>query len=514
VSDESDLVAEAIAMINPGDLLSARADSDAVAVHDLTGGRERDVSYRELAAGVDALARGLVAHGLAPGAKVALVSANRIEFLESFFGIMKAGCVPLPISIRLPAESLAALIEEARPDLVLCDGARAPALAGAIDFDDPGPRGYRAFVRPGSFIAVERPPQSLAMQPYSSGSTGLPKGIQLSQSAVRWALSKMRPPGRPDNAGLVVTVAHPLYHKNAMLGTKGAFLYGGRIVMMERFEPARFVEAIGRYGVTKIHTVPTMMARILADRELLARCRQDTVQEVHMGSAPVSRKLFDDVRAAFPQAYVRISYGVTEAGPMQFGEHPDGVPRPPLSIGYPLADVELRLVGGSSPDEGVLQVRNAGLMIGYDGRPEQTRERFTDDGWYVTGDVLRRDAQGFFYFVGRDDDMFTVGGHNLYPATVEATLLRHPDVHQAAVVAVEDEVRGHVPVAFVRARAGARIDEATLQQFAREHAPPHEYPRRVILIDELPVAGTGKIDYRGLREQARRLLGRGPRALT
>ncbi len=495
-------------MINPGDLLSPRAYSDAIAVHDLTGGRERDVTYRDLAAGVDAVAGGLVAHGLSPGARIALVSSNRIEFLESFFGIMKAGCVPLPISIRLPSDALSALIAEAQPDLVMCDGPRASALTGAVNFDDPGPSGYKSFVRPGPFQAVERPPQALAMQPYSSGSTGLPKGIQLSQSAVRWALSKMRPPGRPDNPALVVTVAHPLYHKNAMLGTKGAFLFGGRIVMMERFEPARFVEAIGRFGVTKVHTVPTMMARILADRDLLARCRQDTVQEVHMGSAPVSRKLFDEVCAAFPRAYVRVSYGVTEAGPMQFGEHPEGLARPPLSIGYPLPDVELRLVGGQSPDEGVLHVRNTGLMIGYDGRPEQTRERFSEDGWYITGDVLRRDAQGFYFFVGRDDDMFTVGGHNLYPATVEATLLRHPGVHQAAVVAVPDDVRGHVPVAFVRPRAGALLDEAGLQQFAREHAPAHEYPRRVLVVDELPLAGTGKIDYRGLRETARGLLGR------
>ena len=190
---------------------------------------------------------------------------------------------------------------------------------------------------------------------------------------------------------------------------------------------------------------------------------------------------------------------------MQFGEHPRGLPRPPLSIGYPLPDVQLRLSGGDTPDEGVLHIRSPGMMMGYDGRPEDTRARFSSDGWYVTGDVLRRDADGFYFFVGRDDDMFTVGGYNLYPATVEATLLRHPDVQQVAVVAVEDEVRGHVPIAFVRACAGAAPDEAQLQRFALDHAPAHEYPRRVVLVDELPLAGTGKIDYRSLRERARLL---------
>jgi len=496
----------AISMINPGDLLSARAQSDAIAVHDLTGGRESDVSYRALAAGVDAVARGLFERGLEPGARVALISANRIEFLESFFGVLKAGCVPLPISIRLPADSLSRLIVESQPDLVLCDAPRAASLSGAICFDDDGPNGYRRFVRSGPFTAVPRPPDALAMQPYSSGTTGLPKGIQLCQSAVAWAYSKMRPPGRPDHPDLVVTVAHPLYHKNAMLGTKGALLQGGRIVMMERFDPARFVAVIDRYRVTKVHTVPTMMARILADPALLGGCSQDSIQEVHMGSAPVSQRLFDEVRAAFPRAYVRVSYGVTEAGPMQFGEHPRGLARPPLSIGYPLPDVQLRLVGGETADQGVLHIRSPGMMMGYDGRPEETRARFSSDGWYITGDVLRRDADGFFHFVGRDDDMFTVGGYNLYPATVEATLLKHPDVQQVAVVALEDEVRGHVPIAFVRARAGTSPDERVLQRFALEHAPAHEYPRRVFLVDELPLAGTGKIDYRGLRERARLLV--------
>jgi acyl-CoA synthetase (AMP-forming)/AMP-acid ligase II len=492
-------------MINPGDLLSARAQSDAIAVHDLTAGRERDVTYRTLAAGVDALARGLVASGLSPGSRVALISANRIEFLESFFGILKAGCVPMPMSIRLPADSLAQLIREAAPDLILCDGARAAGLQDPVSFDDEGSRGYRNFIRPGPFDAVVRPPHALAMQPYSSGTTGLPKGIQLSQGAVAWAYGKMRPAGRPDNPHLVVTVAHPLYHKNAMLGTKGALLQGGRIVMMERFDPVRFISVIDRYRVTKVHTVPTMMARIIAEPGLAASCAQDSIQEVHMGSAPVSQRLFAEVRAAFPRAYVRISYGVTEAGPMQFGEHPLGLPRPPLSIGYPLPDVQLRLVGGATADEGVLHIRSPGMMIGYDGRPEATRARFSDDGWYVTGDVFRRDDQGFYFFVGRDDDMFTVGGHNLYPATVEATLLRHPDIQQAAVVAAEDELRGHVPIAFIRARAGTAPEEAEIQQFAREHAPAHEYPRKVVLVDELPIAGTGKIDYQGLRERAREL---------
>lgn len=489
-------------LINPGDLLTEHSDSNAVAVHDLSCGHDRAVSYRELAAAVDAVAMGLVARGLAAGARIALVSSNRLEFLESFFGVMKAGCVPLPISIRLPEDSLRELLAEAKPDLILCDHPRAAWAGACVSFDDHGPSGYLAFKRPGLFQAVARPAEAVAMQPYTSGSTGLPKGIQLSQHSVMWAYAKMLPPDRPANPGLVLTVAHPLYHKNAMLGSKQAFLNGGRIVLMERFEPAVFVQAIGRFGVTKVHTVPTMMARILAVNGLVAKADQSSVAEVHMGSAPVSRRLFDDVRRAFPNANVRISYGVTEAGPMQFGEHPGGVPRPPLSIGYPLPDVQLRLEGGQNPDEGVLHVRSPGLMKAYDARPDESRNRFTPDGWYVTGDILRRDALGFYYFVGRDDDMFVVSGHNVYPAAVEEVLLRHPQVQQVAVVAVDDPIRGQVPHAFVVPRVGAGVTQQELRDFALARAPAHEHPRRVYFVDELPLAGTNKVDIRLLRRWA------------
>ena len=187
---------------------------------------------------------------------------------------------------------------------------------------------------------------------------------------------------------------------------------------------------------------------------------------------------------------------------MQFGEHPGGVPRPPLSIGYPLPDVQLRLEGGQNPDEGVLHVRSPGLMKAYDARPDESRNRFTPDGWYVTGDNLRRDALGFYYFVGRDDDMFVVSGHNVYPAAVEEVLLRHPQVQQVAVVAVDDPIRGQVPHAFVVPRVGAGVTQQELRDFALARAPAHEHPRRVYFVDELPLAGTNKVDIRLLRRWA------------
>ncbi len=488
---------------NPGTIFARHSDSGRTAVVDLTGALPRAVSYAEMAAGCEAVARGLRRAGFGPGARVGIASGNRIGFYEVFFGAMLAGAVALPFNIRLTDAALAELILRNDADVLFADpasAARVPSGAArrVVVFGED----YDGFLNPGPFAPAEVPDEAPMLQPFTSGTTGLPKGMLLSARAVRWSMRQMMPATRAPDPTTTVSVAHPLYHKNAMLGSKGAFLNGGRVVMMERFDPERFVAAIGDWGVTKVHTVPTMMARIMARPDLLARLDQRSIREVHMGSAPVSQRLFDEIRAAFPKAYVRISYGVTEAGPMQFGEHPRGLPRPPRSIGYPLAECELRLVGGASADEGMLMIRNPGVMTGYFGLAEETAKRLDPEGWYATGDILRRDADGFFFFVGRDDDMFVVNGSNLYPATVEETLLRHPDVTAAAVVPVEDDLRGALPVAFVVARPGVALDPAAIEAHCLATAPAWQHPRAVHVLVELPLAGTGKVDVARLRRDA------------
>ena len=156
------------------------------------------------------------------------------------------------------------------------------------------------------------------------------------------------------------------------------------------------------------------------------------------------------IRRALPQAAVTNAYGTTEAGPVVFGPHPKGLPQPEMSVGYPHRRSQLRLVDGENrdADQGVLEMKCPALMNGYHNRPDVTPP-FTADGFYITGDVFRRDADGFHYFIGRTDDMFVSGGENIYPADVERMLERHPDVAQAAVVPIDDEIKGQKPVAFV-----------------------------------------------------------------
>ena len=172
-----------------------------------------------------------------------------------------------------------------------------------------------------------------------------------------------------------------------------------------------------------------------------------------------------------------------------------------MSVGYPHPKVQLRLVDGGNrnAEQGVLEMKCPALMNGYHNRPD-VMPPFTDDGFYITGDVFRRDENGFHYFVGRTDDMFVSGGENIYPADVERMLERHPDVAQAAVVPIDDDIKGQKPVAFVIRKPGHAPSEDEIKQFALANAPAYQHPRHVWFVDELPLASTNKVDRGALHQ--------------
>ena len=200
-----------------------------------------------------------------------------------------------------------------------------------------------------------------------------------------------------------------------------------------------------------------MIAMMLREHDLMARTDLSSVQFVRMGSAPVSQSLMQALHRALPQAKVTNAYGTTEAGPVVFGPHPRGLPQPETSVGYPHPKVAVRLVDGGdrAATQGELEMKCPAMMLGYHNRPDLPVP-ITADGFYRTGDVFRRDADGFYYFLGRTDDMFVSGGENIYPGDVERMLERHPAVAQATVVPIDDDIKGTKPVAFIIAKGGGR----------------------------------------------------------
>jgi acyl-CoA synthetase (AMP-forming)/AMP-acid ligase II len=463
--------------------------------------RPIELTYRDFDAECDAVAVGLVAQGLKRGDRVGILSLNRFELLAAFLGIMRAGMVVVPISFKLPRESVEYIVRDADLKAVFHDRERkslCPPDLLRISFDEPG--GYATMRDYGPFETVEPVGRELGMVLYTSGSTGKPKGVLLSHESQRWAMEGSLALG-DDISHHRYIVAAPMFHMNATISVKMALRGGASIVLLPAFDAATYARAIERFRVTWLTSVPTMLALVARQTEAIGGLDFSSVERVTMGSAPLTQALIDKVQALFPQAVITNSYGTTEAGPAPFGPHPDGIPRPSLSCGYPVPGAQVELREGPSPDQGVLYMRSPMLMEGYNNRPDKVAEVMRD-GWYRSGDIMRRDENGFFYFVGRDDDMFVVGGENVWPLDIERLIEQADGVHQATVVPVADEIKGALPFAFVVRRAGAQVDEAAIKDFTIANGPAYAHPRFVEFVDEIPLASTNKPDRRRLTDEA------------
>ncbi len=489
---------------NLGDLISRDRDMAKLAVVDL-GGEETpcEYCYAELDAMTMGVARGLAKRGFARGDRIAILSANRVEFIAAYFGIMRAGLVAVPVNYRFPKKTIDFIIRDAGAKLVFCDHAsfeNSPEGLPAVVFGHEDRAGFDRFIDPGEFETVIPEPREPAMFLYTSGSTGVPKGVVLSHQSHIWVAETRLTPDLERHRYLI---AAPLYHMNALALAKLACAAHATIVLLPRFVAKDYIEAIGQYRPTWLTAVPPMIAMMLREPETLAATDLSSVEFIRMGSAPVSTSLMESIHRALPKAKVTNAYGTTEAGPVVFGPHPQGLPQPDNSVGYPHPKVELRLVDGENQKaaQGVLEMKCPALMNGYHNRPD-VPPPFTKDGFYITGDVLRRDENGFHYFVGRTDDMFVSGGENIYPTDVERMLEKHPDVGQAVVIPVDDDIKGTKPVAFVIPKAGHKPTEAAIKKYALENAPAYQHPRFVWFTDELPLASTNKVDRHALRKLA------------
>jgi long-chain acyl-CoA synthetase len=485
-------------VFNLGSAIQSPGDPDDIAlidVSDRTG--DKTYSYRQLDRWCDAVAAGLMARGLQTGDRIAIASTNRGEYLAAFLGAMRAGLIPVPVNVKLPSDGMRYIIEDAEAKLLLADSERMD-----LAHDIPCIRIDTAFFPAGggvaASLAVRPEPHQPAMFLYTSGSTGKPKGVVLSHESHLWVLEKRRRAAFTDRQR--VLVAAPLYHMNALSTTQAALAQGDSVVLLPSFTVDGYMDAIGRYRCTTLTAVPTMIALLLQNKDSLSRTDLSSVRNIRMGSAPVSRALYTAAHKQFPEAQIANVYGSTEAGPISFGPHPYGLETPQGALGYPHQEVRMRLQGTSTSEagQGMLEIKCPAIMNEYHKQPELTRMALTVDGYYVTGDVFRRDDQGFYYFVGRADDMFVCGGENIYPSAVERILENHPDVEQASVVAIPDEIKWQKPVAFVVPKPGAKVTENTLKEFALKNGPAYQHPRRIWFLDAFPLSGTNKVDKAAL----------------
>jgi long-chain acyl-CoA synthetase len=476
------------------------------------------LSFQELDERSNRIANALAALGVGAGHRVGLMFTNDFRFLESLFGTMRLGAVAVPLNIRMGDEALTHVLRDAEVAVVITNQGMAerayrllasfpdvrlvsdgPASTRALDYDSVLNAAQPSFER--RRVAFD----DVCMQPYTSGSTGRPKGVLLTHGGQIWNADLMRKALMIDDTDRAL-VAVPLFHKNAMAGAVKPFmLAGGSLVILPMFDAVEVIRAIDRYKVTYLTGVPAMYKMMLAEKDTLARHDVTSVKYAVCGSAEVPDELLAEFGRVFG-APIAESYGLTEGGPVPLLNTRWGLKKRG-SCGREIPGCDVKLVGPDGVTDvgvdavGELVTRNPGLAKGYWKLPAVTAERFKD-GWLRTGDLFHRDRDGYYYFVGRKDDMINVAGENVYPKEIEDILLRHPNLADACVVPAPHEVKGEVPVAFVRERERRATSEDEIKKFFLERGAPYAYPRRVFFLDALPLTGAGKIDRSALKKIA------------
>ncbi len=476
--------------MNIAELLNQNPTPSDVALIDRSKKPALEVSVAEITNQVHVFAQAMVDLGLTPGSRIGLLAGNLGEYYTVMFGAPAAGMVFVPLNTRLPESTLQYIIQDADLKLLITDVSHAEFSADVPKVVIGSEQWGEMMGGAPASNTMDVEPDDVAIQIYTSGSTGKPKGVLLSHENVTFTVLEYG----AALPGEVMLVSAPLYHKNASMASKLAFASGGKVVLLPQFSPGEYV--------------PTMYALVTAELQK-APDQHDlsSVQRVLIGSAPLTEALFDDVQALFPEALVTNGYGTTEAV-LEFGPHPEDLPRPKISLGCEHPSVQLKLVDpdtGAESDRGELWVKSKGVMLGYHGLPEANAERLTD-GWYHTGDLMHRDEDGWYFFVGRVDDMFVCAGENIYPDSVEQMLEHHPSVHQAVVVPVRDELKGQLPTAFIRSEAGVQMSADDIKEYALKNGPAYAHPRHVWFVDEIPLASTAKIDRTQLIKNAEKLL--------
>ncbi|MBU6365163.1 MAG: AMP-binding protein [Gemmatimonadetes bacterium] len=492
----------------------SRVDGDRVALVD--GATDATITYRALDAEADRWLALLRAEGVAPGDRVAILAQNRPAFVPLFVACARAAAALVPLNWRLAAPELGRVLADAAPRLLLGEGAfRATAEAAVAHADALGTHGNPlpaarwldldhevaarlAAVEPATGPLPPVEAETAAMLLYTSGSTGLPKGVIIPHRQLLWnaiATTTAWQLGADD----VGPSSTPFFHTGGWNVFTTPLLYrGGRVLLTPAFDPAAFLEMLARHGVTVAFGVPTQLAMLTETPQWgrpLPRLRFFIA-----GGAPCPSRL---KAAVWDAGYaMREGYGLTECGPNCFATTNAAARAKPGTVGWPVPGLQMRLRRDDGTVAGVdevgeLELHGPQQCGGYFRNPAQTAALLTADGWLRTGDLASRDAEGAYSIRGRRKEMFISGGENVFPGEVEAALLEHPGVLEVAVVGVPDARWGEVGCAWVVPRTPALSVEALLDD-ARRRLARYKVPRHVRLVDALPRLGSGKIDRAAL----------------
>ncbi|HET6865541.1 MAG TPA: long-chain fatty acid--CoA ligase [Solirubrobacteraceae bacterium] len=469
---------------------------------------ERLMTYEALHQGAARVAGLLKQRGIAPGDRVGIMLPNLPYFATVYYGILRAGGVVVPMNLLFKRREVSFYLADSRARQVFVwhefaeSGQAGGAEAGTeVITVAPGDFEQLLAAAPAEFADAPRDPSDTAVILYTSGTTGTPKGAELThdnllENCVRGGTALL---GTSEQD--VVLGALPLFHSFGQTACLNASVRAGAcLTLMPRFDAEEALEIITRDKVTLLHGVPTMF------HALLNHPQRDSydVSSVRLccsgGSAmPV------EVMRGFERAFgclILEGYGLSETSPVASFNHVDRE-RKPGSIGTPIDGVEMKVF---DPEEnelaagevGEIVIRGHNVMKGYHNRPEATAEAMRG-GWFHTGDLARVDQDGYFFIVDRKKDMIIRGGYNVYPREIEEVLYEHPGVLEAAVIGVPDSALGEEIGASVVLRPGVEVSADDIRDFVKDRVAAYKYPRHVWFADELPKSATGKVLKRDIQ---------------
>ncbi len=470
-----------------------------------------ELTYAELDDRSARLAAWLREQGLQQGDRVGVMLPNVLEFPISYYGVLRAGGVVVPMNVLLKRREIAFYLEDSGAKLLLAwHGFAEEARGGAEDAGtkllEVEPEGFAELLgdrEPGTELA-DTDEEDTAVILYTSGTTGKPKGAELTHFNLSRNSDISSRTTSNVKAGDIVLGALPLFHSFGQTVSMNASLrVGATLTLLPKFDPGEALEIMQRDGVTHFYGVPTMYGALLhhPGRE---DCDTSNLRICITGGASMPVEVLRGFEEAFDCELLE-GYGLSETSPVACTNHP-GRPRKPGSIGTPIEEVEMKLVDEDdeevpSGEVGEIVIRGHNIMKGYWQRPEATEEAMRG-GWFHSGDMAKVDEDGYFFIVDRKKDLIIRGGYNVYPREVEEVLYEHPKIREAAVLGVPHDEWGEEIGAVVVLHEGEELAPEEVSAYVKERIAAYKYPRIVWFMDELPKGPTGKILKREIEAPA------------
>jgi len=481
----------------------------------------RETSFAQLDARASACANALLALGIQPGDRVACLAKNNDDFFVLWLGALKARACLAPVNWRLAPPEIAFILKDADAKLLVCGAdfvdvvdmivSDCPDLRHLVQFEPGHPRwpsfddwiGAQAATDP----MLPAPGDDDVIQLYTSGTTGLPKGVQLTQDNYLALFAGAAAPGgwAHFDAGKGALQAMPQFHvAGCNLGIL-SILQGSRCVILREIAPQHLLATMEREAIAYAFLVPAVI-NMLLQTPGVAETDFSHLEQIYYGASPIAEDVLTRAIARFGSGFTQL-YGLTETigggAMLSFADH-DPARGKLRACGRAWGDYELRVITpegrlAATGEVGEIQIRSKGIMKGYWNRPEATREAIDAEGWFRSGDAGYFDAEDYLYIHDRVKDMIVTGGENVYPAEVENALFSHPDIADAAVIGVPDERWGEAVKAVVVLKPGAELNPAALIAHCRERIAGYKTPKSIDVVELLPRNPSGKVLRRELR---------------